>query len=292
MVGDKFHGNADFKEVCHVEEMILKEPSVLAEIEKLKLPGHLKVVAEGWGFGFDGIDGHKRQFQVYMYVGEKDNPDSNHYARPLAFSPVVDAVTMKMIRIDHIPTDASHNTKDTEPWRFVEPNEYIPESLKLRQDLKPLQVVQPEGTSYSIDSENTIKWQKWQFRLSFNYREGAYLRDVRYDGQPLFYRISLSEMTVPYGDPRSPYHRKQPLDLGDVGAGLVANNLKLGCDCLGSITYMDGLVVDPDGEPLVKENAICLHEQDNGIGWKHSNYRTEREFRLRSYGSRHQLTPV
>ena len=22
------------------------------------------------------------------------------------------------------------------------------------------------------------------------------------------------------------------------------------------------------------ENAICLHEQDGGIGWKHTNYRT------------------
>ncbi|GKZ37322.1 hypothetical protein AbraIFM66950_008809 [Aspergillus brasiliensis] len=83
-------------------------------------------------------------------------------------------------------------------------------------------------------------------------------------------------MTVPYADPRSPYHRKQAFDLADVGAGLVANNLSLGCDCLGSITYHDGLISDPSGEPLVKKNAICIHEQDNGIGWKHSNYRTER----------------
>jgi primary-amine oxidase len=22
------------------------------------------------------------------------------------------------------------------------------------------------------------------------------------------------------------------------------------------------------------ENAICLHEEDDGIGWKHTNYRT------------------
>jgi len=22
------------------------------------------------------------------------------------------------------------------------------------------------------------------------------------------------------------------------------------------------------------ENAVCLHEQDGGIGWKHTNYRT------------------
>lgn len=48
--------------------------------------------------------------------------------------------------------------------------------------------------------------------FSFNYREGLVLHNIRYeDGnkiRPLFYRISLSEMVVPYGDPRPPYHRK------------------------------------------------------------------------------------
>lgn len=271
----KYHGNVDFVEVGVVEEMVLKDPTVIAEVVKLKLPDHLNVVAEAWGFGSDGVDDAHRQYQVYMFVGEKNNPDSNHYARPLTFSPVVDPVIMRVTRIDYIPTGTGHETHETQPWQYVQPSEYVPEALKLRQDLKSLQVIQPEGTSYSIDSENVLKWQKWQFRVCFNYREGLLLRDIRYENRPIFYRISLSEMTVPYADPRSPYHRKQAFDLGDVGAGLVTNNLSLGCDCLGSITYLDGLINDPDGEPLVKENAVCVHEQDNGIGWKHSNYRTE-----------------
>lgn len=274
----KYHGNVDFHEVGAVEELTMKDPRVIAEVAKLQLPDHLCVVAEAWGFGSDGVADYDRQYQVYMFVGEKGNPDSNHYARPLAFSPVVDTVKMEVIRIDYIPTGTGHKTQKTQPWRYTEPNEYVPEALKLRQDLKPLQVLQPEGTSYTIDADNVMQWQKWQFRVCFNYREGLLLRDIRYEGRPIFYRISLSEMTVPYADPRSPYHRKQAFDLGDVGAGLVANNLSLGCDCLGSITYLDGLVTDPTGEPLVKPNAICIHEQDNGIGWKHSNYRTEREW--------------
>lgn len=273
----KYHGNVDFEEVGKVEEMVMKNPDVLAEIAKLELPDHLEAIAEAWGFGSDGVDDYHRQYQIYMFVGEKKNPDSNHYARPLAFSPVVDATRMEVTRIDYIPTGAGLKAEKTKPWRYVAPNEYVPEEVKLRKDLKPLRVLQPEGTSYSINSENVLQWQKWQFRICFNYREGLLLRDIRYDGRPVFYRISLSEMTVPYADPRSPYHRKQAFDLGDVGAGLVANNLSLGCDCLGSITYLDGLVADPAGEPLVKKNAICIHEQDNGIGWKHSNYRTERE---------------
>lgn len=82
------------------------------------------------------------------------------------------------------------------------------------------------------------------------------------------YRINVSEMTVPYGDPRSPYHRKQAFDFGDVGGGITANELKLGCDCLGSIKYFDACFVDVNGTPKPAKNVVCLHEQDNGLLWK------------------------
>lgn len=78
-----------------------------------------------------------------------------------------------------------------------------------------------------------MEWEKWSFRVGFNYREGMTLHDIRYDGRSLFYRLSLAEMFVPYGDPRAPYPRKAAFDLGNDGAGLNANNLRLGCDCLG-----------------------------------------------------------
>jgi primary-amine oxidase len=51
------------------------------------------------------------------------------------------------------------------------------------------------------------------------------LHDVTFDGRPVFYRLSLSEMFVPYGDPRDPLHRKGAFDLGNVGAGVTANDL-------------------------------------------------------------------
>lgn len=75
-------------------------------------------------------------------------------------------------------------------------------------------------------------------------------------------------------DPRAPYHRKQAFDLGDAGAGTTANNLKLGCDCLGVIKYISGWLCDSQGKPSEAPNVICLHEQDAGVGWKHTNHRT------------------
>lgn len=82
--------------------------------------------------------------------------------------------------------------------------------------------------------------------------------------------------TVPYADPRPPYHRKQAFDFGDGGGGNMANNLSLGCDCLGLIKYFDAVATEADGTAKKLPNVICLHEQDNGIGWKHSNWRTGR----------------
>lgn len=123
---------------------------------------------------------------------------------------------MEVIRIELIPTGADWTLKPIEPYVDNGENEYVPEATQLRTDLKRLQVHQPDGPSFTVDQDQVLRWQKWHIRVGFNYREGIVLRDICYDGQPLFYRISLSDMTVPYADPRSPYHRKQAFDLGDV----------------------------------------------------------------------------
>ena len=218
-----------------------------------------------------------------MYAKDPSNPshdDSNHYAFPLPISPVIDTIDYTVQRIDIMPTGPDHSSKPLGPRKVPPPNEYTPEHNKLRTDLKPLNVVQPEGASFKItpmgETGSIIEWQKWFFRVHFNCREGMVVSDVRYDGRPLFYRLSLSEMSIPYGDPRAPFNRKSAFDLGDAGAGHMSNNLQLGCDCLGAIHYLDAMLADANGEPLTMPNVICVHEQDAGIGWKHTNYRTQR----------------
>ncbi|KAH6880808.1 copper amine oxidase [Thelonectria olida] len=274
-MGPGINGNADFAEVGEVEELVMQDSSVQAEIAKLNLPDHLEVIPEPWIFGSDGVD-RPRLFQVYMFLRERGKPDYNHYAHPLSFSPIFDTNRKVVTAIEKLATGADHTVLETQPYKPTVPNDYVPESMELRTDLKDLNVFQPDGASFSVSEDRVLTWQKWEMRIGFNYREGLILRDVRYDGRPLFYRVSLSEMAVPYGDPRSPYHRKMAFDLGDVGAGMVANNLALGCDCLGAIKYLDGLVCDRDGSPVTMPNAVCIHEQDGGIGWKHTNYRTQR----------------
>lgn len=75
---------------------------------------------------------------------------------------------------------------------------------------------------------NESGWSQWSSNANKSQREGLTIHDVSYDGRDLFYRLSLSEMFVPYGDSRSPYPRKAAFDLGNNGAGVNANNLQLG----------------------------------------------------------------
>ena len=87
--------------------------------------------------------------------------------------------------------------------------------------------------------------------------------------RPIVYRASVSEMVVPYGHP-SPMHTwKSAFDAGEWGLGRMANSLTLGCDCLGEIHYFDYVFADERGKPHTRANAICMHEEDYSILWKH-----------------------
>jgi primary-amine oxidase len=145
-----------------------------------------------------------------------------------------------------------------------------------RSDIKPLLITQPDGPSFSLTG-NQLNWQNWNLVVGFNAREGLTIHDVRYSDKgrkrPILYRASLTEMVVPYGDPRPTQVRKNAFDVGEYGMGMCANSLKLGCDCVGHIAYLDGELCDSRGGRLTIPNAICIHEEDFGILWKHTDRR-------------------
>ncbi len=76
-------------------------------------------------------------------------------------------------------------------------------------------------------------------------------------------------MVVPYADPSPIRDWQNYFDTGEYLIGQMANSLQLGCDCLGDITYLDAVIADQLGNPRTIANAICIHEEDYGILWKH-----------------------
>lgn len=124
-------------------------------------------------------------YQCFLYMRDPSDPsnlESNHYAFPLTISPVVDTVQWKVIRIDLLPTGSDHSVEEPGPFQIPPGSEYTPEHQKLRTDLKPLNVVQPEGASFRVtevgETGRVLEWQKWFFRIGFNQREGMVIYDV------------------------------------------------------------------------------------------------------------------
>ncbi|KAH8427029.1 cytochrome c oxidase subunit 1 [Aspergillus melleus] len=268
-------GPADIDEIERLLDVCSRNAEVAKEVEKLKLPESATVINDPWLYGTDNANERRRLYQCYMYMVLNDDPEANHYSLPLPLAPIFDAHTLELLEIEKLPLGVGAELEsETQPWDPAIPVEYSQTLLGkeyFRKDVKPLQVVQPEGPSFKIDVRH-ISWQKWSFHMGWTVREGPILNNVYYDGRSLFHRVSMSEMTVPYGDPRSPYHRKQAFDLGDSGFGITSNTLTLGCDCLGHIAYFDGIRTTGAGEPLVMKNVICVHEVDDGV-WKHTNIR-------------------
>ncbi|WP_448616541.1 primary-amine oxidase [Modestobacter sp. URMC 112] len=143
-----------------------------------------------------------------------------------------------------------------------------------RTTQKPIEITQPQGSSVTLEG-NLLTWEKWSLRVGFDTREGLVLHQIGFDEgagvRPIVHRASIAEMVVPYADPNPVRSWQNYFDTGEYLVGRYANALELGCDCLGDITYLDAVIADERGNPRTLPNAVCIHEEDYGILWKHTD---------------------
>jgi primary-amine oxidase len=223
-----------------------------------------RVQIDPWPPGRFGLV-HEAEHRIARCISFwREKPESNGYARPieglLAIVDMANGVVLDVIDTGVVPLPDGAGS-------------YLPDDQpRLRTDLRPLEIHQPEGPSFTIEG-NLVRWQGWQLRVGWDPFEGLVLHQVGYeqDGRrrSILRRASISEMVVPYGETNPMHDWKNAFDAGEWGLGRMANSLKLGCDCLGEIHYFDVVNVFDAGEPYVVENAVCLHEEDYGILWKH-----------------------
>jgi primary-amine oxidase len=255
-------------EFYECEVMVKANPEWQAAVRKRGVTDFDLCMVDPWSNGSYG-DPEDLQFRlVRALTWVRTSPLDNGYARPIEnLITVVDLNAMKVVRVEDgevvplPPTDA----------------DYTEEAVgNVRTDLKPIEINQPNGPSFSLNGQE-LTWQKWRMRIGFNAREGLVLYGITYqDGdreRSILERAALCDMVVPYGDPRPHYNRRNAFDLGEYGVGFYANSLALGCDCLGEIQYLDACLNDSKGVPVPIQNAICLHEEDVGILWKHVDIR-------------------
>ena len=225
-----------------------------------------EVHLETWPFGAEipeGIDSSRRLIWTQMW--HRPEPGANVYAHPICdLFAIVDLDTGEVVAVENeltIPIPATPG-----PYRASETGANV--------ELRDLAITQQDGPSCTVEGW-AVEWERWKFRVGFDQREGLLIHDVRFVDEGLerriAYRLSIAELVIPYGDPSPGAHRKQAFDTGEFGLGNYTNSLTLGCDCLGEIIYLDVAITDPLGEVREIPQAICMHEEDFGILWKHTD---------------------
>ena len=222
------------------------------------------VCVDPWSAGSFGDDCEDERHVSHTFAWVRNSPEDNLYAHPIeGLNATVDISTLEVLSVIDKSRTPIPKTPSNYAAKFQE---------SLRADLKPINITQPKGVSFKF-IDGKIVWDKWAMVIGFNAREGLTLHDIAYEERSICKRASIAEMVVPYGSPDPAHARKNVFDIGEYGLGKLTNSLKLGCDCLGAIQYLDCWVSDINGQPMKIENGICIHEEDFGVLWKHYDYR-------------------
>lgn len=262
-------------EFAECEEVVKNNPEWREAAAKRGVENFDLAIVDPWSVGHhlvpEDIDRDRRLAQAMSWI--RTSEDDNGYARPLDGIHVwVDLDEMEVVKV------LDRGTKIDDVVNELEDAKYREEDRDLRTDLKPYNVDQPEGPSWTIEGRK-VEWQNWHIRVGWTQREGLVLYNIGYEDDGEVRRIadraSCAEMSVPYGDPDPNHNWKNAFDVGEYNIGRLANPLTEGCDCLGYMHYFDAVMNDTDGEVNVLPNAICIHEEDYGTLWKHTNWRTE-----------------
>jgi primary-amine oxidase len=244
-------------------EALKADPEWRAAMRRRGIDDFEKVQIDPWPAGNFGLD-HEHDRRISRCLSYlRETPDANGYAKPIegvvGFVDMGRGEVLEVLDTGVVPIPPGSGS-------------YDPGEQALRADLRPLEITQPEGPSFTVEG-NLVRWQRWSFRVTMDPLEGLVLWTLGYeDGgrvRPVLYRASVSEMVVPYGSPDPMHSWKNAFDVGEWGLGRMANSLAFGCDCLGEIHYFDVDYADERGQPHTLANAICMHEEDYGILWKH-----------------------
>jgi primary-amine oxidase len=247
-------------------EQIKADPGFRAALARRGVTDMSRVQVDPWPAGHFGLDidaSGRRLARGVAYL--LDGPGSNPYARPVEnLVAIMDRDTGEVIEVS-----------DGEPVPVpAERGRYDAASQGALRDLAPLQIIQPDGPGFTVD-DGFLRWGPWRMRISMHPIEGLVLHEICYvqgeRARPIIYRASMAEMVVPYGSTAANHWWKNAFDAGEGGLGQAANSLRFGCDCLGEVVYLDTVQTAGDGSASTLPRAICLHEEDHGILWKHAD---------------------
>jgi primary-amine oxidase len=258
------------------DQMLHGEPALVDALARRGITDMSLVLTDMWAYGAALVPERYRGLRLgWCDVWHRGSEDGNPYAHHVTgLHPVVDLNRMTLLELEDSGED--FGAADVR-------GEYLPKLIgQPLREVAPLEIRQPDGAGFSLEGR-LLRWQDWELRLGFNHREGLVLHQVGFADagrlRPVAHRLSFAEMVVPYRDASPDHYRRTAFDIGEWGLGFMTTSLALGCDCLGEISYLDAVVHDSRGEPRTISNAICVHEEDSGVLWKHVDERAGAEVR-------------
>jgi primary-amine oxidase len=265
---DDIQPMAVVSELMEAEELVRLHPEFQAALGRRGVTDFDTVQVDAWPAGHFGPQDETGQRLCRAVAFIRPQPGDSEWAHPVdGLIALVDLNTLEVLRVDDhgvVPIPSESGNFD------------VAAAGTLRDDIAPLEITQPDGPGFTLDGR-VLSWQRWQVHVGFTPREGLVLNRLGYhDGgrlRSILHRASLSEMVVPYGDPSPTHYFKNAFDGGENGVGIAASPLTRGCDCLGEIAYLDAVVSDAAGDPVPIPNAICIHEEDVGVLWRHIEWR-------------------
>ena len=152
-----------------------------------------------------------------------------------------------------------------------------PRVRRLRDDLKPIAITQPEGASFRVDGHASSGRSGGSASASTRARAWCSTRSpTRTAGGTRRYSTALGVRDGrALRRPEPTHRRKNVFEMGEYSIGLHGQLAGTGLRLPRGDPLLRRAWSRQRGTPYTIRNAVCMHEEDSGIGWKHTDLRTE-----------------
>ena len=215
--------------------------------------------------GYFGENENRANRLLKVWLLDVKDVKTNLYSKPInGITPVVDVNLGKVVDVyitgDDARNDVLHDYDDT--------------SLNIKKS-KPVKIVSPQGDNFNF-KDGMVHWDDWKFHLRHDKRLGPIISLATFKNQSVAYRLSLSEMFVPYMDPSKDWSYRSYMDIGEYGFGFLSTSLTKGADIPANATLLSAPIAMDDGMPVMMPNIIGLFERNTGRpSWRHSEFLNE-----------------
>ncbi|CAF3900194.1 unnamed protein product [Rotaria magnacalcarata] len=164
------------------------------------------VMVDIWSAGYYGKQEERTRRLARPLCFVRSDPTDNGYVHPIeGLRPLVDLNLMEVIRIDQY---------EHYPLPPLNCNYSSDRVTDTRQDIRPLEIIQPEGPSFQVNG-NQVSWQKWLFVIGFTIRQEKQARShlslekgrswkfenssvLNSLGEPTGYKLHPGENCIPF----------------------------------------------------------------------------------------------